>query len=210
MKNSIYAFCFLIVLFCCSCISKKSNSEESKLVGKWQLKNSYSPDLKTIINSLTISVKKPKNYQGVLLGYENFNFFPPEQDSVKAYDDFSEKERIYEFNSDGNFKIINLIDRNENIQAKSDPMAYIYRGKWKLISPGNVELDYNDNDYLECCVIESDWERLKSNKTELYTRKKLPFLYNKISNDSLYVIENVYENNAKNYKSIKHIYLKKK
>lgn len=196
-----------------SCGSKiKNPSEESKLVGKWQLSNSYSPNLKKVIDYVVVSVKKPKDYKGVLLG--PVNSFPQEQDSVKAYDNFSEKDKIYNFKSDGTFEITYLNSyelNNDGEFAKSNTSnPESFKGKWKLINTGNVELDYDENDYLKCCVPDWDgeWNKLKSNKTLLDKRKKLPFIYNKISNDSLYINEEIFEDNINNYRYRKNIYLK--
>ena len=208
----VFNFSILLILFSCAS-NNKNVSEENKLIGKWQFTNSYSPDLKKVIEYVTVSVKKPANYKGVLLG--PINSFPPDQDSVKAYDNFSEKDKIYNFKSDHTFEIVYLNSYELNEEGEfikksiSDPE--IFQGKWRLISNGKVELDYNVDDYLKCCVYDYDgnqWNNLKANRQLLEKRKKLPFVYNKISNDSLYIYEEIDENNVNNYKFLKNIYLK--
>ena len=209
----VYKLTFFIILsifFSCAS-NNKNQSEDKKLIGKWQLTNSYSPDLKKVMEYVTVSVKKPNNYRGVLLG--PVNSFPTEQDSVKAYDNFSEKDKVYYFKTDHTFEIIHLNSYKLNEEGEfikttvSEPESF--QGKWRLISNGNVELDYYEDDYLKCCVYDWDgqqWNNLKANKQLLEKRKKLPFVYNKISNDSLYIYEEIFENNVNNYKLRKNIY----
>ncbi len=168
---------FIIFSFFLSCATNNENQkEEKKLLGKWQLTNSYSPNLKKVIESVTVSVKKPDNYRGILLG--SINSFPPDQDSVKAYDNFSEKDKVYNFKSDHTFEITYLNSYKLNEEGEFIKTSFsepdTFEGKWKLIFKGKVELDYDEDDYLKCCVYDWDgqqWSNLKANKQLLEKRK---------------------------------------
>jgi len=206
MKNK----CFILSLFLFLTLSSFSftvykNYSKDKLIGKWILQDSYSPDFSKKIDSLKIYQKVDDFTKKLIKESDPTYDLSKLSDSATAYMNDFEKKQIKEFMEDGTFIFTNLSDGSKS------------KGKWKIQIDkvpnrnfNSIILDYDANDYLKCCIPIDQAEQLRVNNKELQRVKKIHFNFVKITNDSIICKRYIDEPNKNGYTYLNDVYIKQK
>lgn len=204
MKKEFFLLSLLSILFFL-CFTFQVESPKDYLVGKWILKDTYSPDFSKKINSLVI-YHGTDDFTRKLLKEKDpkFDLSKLSDSSISYVNDF-EKNQLKEFKKDGTFIFTYLPDGSKS------------KGIWKLQldnvpnrNYNSILLDYDANNYINCCVPKDIAKELRNNTKRLNEIKKRYFNFIRLTKDSIISRRYIDEPNNKGYKYLIDVYIKQK